>query len=201
MTAHQERHEGQRKDQREGQREGQRKGQRADQLAEARRLAEFHGLQPLPVEGGLFRQTWAGEPDAAGRPSGTAIMVLLTSAPGDFSALHRLPTDEVWHFYRGDALELLLLGPDGTARRILLGGPEGTVQYVVKAGTWMGARVAPGGAWSLFGTTMAPGFLPTDYEGGDAEDLSLRYPEQAVLVRELCRPDAPLTMTEGDDDA
>ncbi len=170
-------------------------------LAEAHRIAALHRLQPLPVEGGLFRQTWAGEPDGTGRPAGTAIMVLLTSAPGDFSALHRLPTDEVWHFYQGDPLELLLLAPDGTGRRPRLGGAGGAVQYVVEAGTWMGARVAPGGAWSLFGTTMAPGFLPTDYEGGDARELSTSYPEHAELVRQLCRPGAPLTMTEGDDDA
>ncbi|CAM5300737.1 cupin [Streptomyces spiroverticillatus] len=172
----------------------------ADPLAEARRLAALHRLQPLPVEGGLFRQTWAGEADDTGRPAGTAIMVLLTSAPGDFSALHRLPTDEVWHFYRGDPLELLLLAPDGGGQRLRLGDTDGTVQYVVEAGTWMGARVAPGGAWSLFGTTMAPGFLPTDYEGGDAKELSGQYPEHAELVRQLFRPDAPLTMTEGDDD-
>ncbi|MFJ2742438.1 cupin domain-containing protein [Streptomyces sp. NPDC087440] len=172
-----------------------------DALAEAHRIAATLRLQPLPIEGGLFRQTWAGEPDDTGRPSGTAILVLLTRAPDDFSALHRLPTDEVWHFYRGDPLELLLLAPDGTGRRLLLGGSEGIVQYVVPAGTWMGARVAPGGAWSLFGTTMAPGFLPTDYEGGDAAELAKAYPEHADLVGQLCRPDAPLTMTEGDDHA
>ncbi|GAA3490876.1 cupin domain-containing protein [Streptomyces cremeus] len=147
----------------------------------------------------MFRQTWAGKPDGAGRPAGTAITVLLTSAPGDFSALHRLPTDEVWHFYQGDPLELLLLAPDGTGHRLRLGGAEGAVQHVVEAGTWMGARVAPGGVWSLFGTTMAPGFLPTDYEGGDAGELSASYPEHAELVRQLCRAGASLTMTESDD--
>ncbi|MFF0744711.1 cupin domain-containing protein [Streptomyces sp. NPDC004111] len=171
-------------------------------LAEAHRLAEHHRLEPLPVEGGLFRQTWAGPADATGRPAGTAIMVLLTAEPGDFSALHRLPLDEVWHFYRGDTLELLLFAPDGTHHRVPLGDPahDGPVQYVVRAGTWMAARVARGGAWSLFGTTMAPGFLPTDYEGADPVDLTARYPEQADLVRELCRDGVPLRMARGDDD-
>lgn len=159
-------------------------------------LVERYGLRPLPVEGGLFRRTWAGPPDATGRPSGTAIVVLLTDAEGDFSALHRLPVDEVWHFYEGDPLELLLLHPDGTDRLVVCGGEGGEVQTVVPAGTWMGARVGAGGRWSLFGTTMAPGFLPTDYEGGDPDVLANRFPQQADRIRSLCRPGGPLTMNE-----
>ncbi|KPI15612.1 protein of unknown function DUF985 [Actinobacteria bacterium OK074] len=159
-------------------------------------LAARYGLQPLPVEGGLFARTWAGPEDAEGRPAGSAIMMLLTAAEGDFSALHRLPIDEVWHFYQGDPLDLLLLHPDGTDRLLTLGhhGPDRRPQAVVPAGTWMGAAVAPGGSWSLFGTTMAPGFLPGDYEGGDAETLCARHPGQAARIRALCRPDAPSRM-------
>ena len=158
-------------------------------------LAARYGLRPLPVEGGLFRQTWAGPSDASGRPSGTAIMMLLTAAEDDFSALHRLPTDEVWHFYRGDSLELLLLFPDGSDELVLLGGPD-VYQTVVPAGTWMGARVASGGSWSLFGTTMAPGFLPSDYEGGDPAELAARHPARADRIRALCRTGAALRMPE-----
>ncbi|MFE0105777.1 cupin domain-containing protein [Streptomyces sp. NPDC059009] len=157
-------------------------------------LAARHGLEPLPVEGGRFRRTWAGPPGPDGRPAGSAILVLLTSAPDDFSALHRLPIDEIWHFYRGDPLELVLLAPDGSDRIVQL-GPD-IVQFVVTAGTWMGARVAAGGGWSLVGTTMAPGFMERDYEGGDADALAARYPGRAEVIRELCRPDAPLRMTE-----
>ncbi|HEX5117436.1 MAG TPA: cupin domain-containing protein [Pseudonocardiaceae bacterium] len=150
-------------------------------------IAARYGLEPLPVEGGLFRQTWRGPADADGRPAGTAILVLLT--PDSFSALHRLPVDEIWHFYRGDPVELLLLAPDGTSEVTVL-----DTQLVVPAGTWMGARVADGGAWSLCGTTMAPGFLPADYEGGDVTDLTRRYPRAADHIRALCRPDRPLRM-------
>ncbi|POX57256.1 cupin [Streptomyces sp. Ru71] len=164
-------------------------------------IAARYGLEPLPVEGGLFRRTWAGPPDAEGRPAGSAIIALLTSAEGDASALHRLPTDEVWHFYRGDPLELLLLAPDGTDRLVHLGGdgPDALVQTVVPAGTWMGARVVPGGAWSLFGTTMAPGFLPRDYDGADDETvaaLRARHPRHAARIQALYRPHAPTRMTE-----
>lgn len=157
-------------------------------------IAERYGLAPLPVEGGLFRQTWRGPVDDTGRPSGTTILLLLAAEQDLFSALHRLPVDEVWHFYQGDPVELLLLSPDGTSRLTLL--DPGRVQVVVPAGTWMGARTVAGGAWSLCGTTMAPGFLPADYEGGDVTELTGRYPDVADHIRALCRPDQPLRLTE-----
>ncbi|WP_210582288.1 cupin domain-containing protein [Streptomyces sp. GESEQ-4] len=154
-------------------------------------LIAHYGLQPIPREGGLFRRTWAGPERADGRPEGTAIVALLTAAPDDFSALHRLPTDEIWHFYLGDPLQLLLLAPDGTARTVVL-GPDVLggqhPQFTVPARTWMGARVAAGGAWALFGCTMAPGFTYQDYEHGDVADLTARYPAEAARIVELCRP-------------
>ncbi|MFL6124580.1 cupin domain-containing protein [Actinophytocola sp.] len=157
-------------------------------------IAAQYGLEPLPVEGGLFRRTWAGPVDETGRPAGSAIIILFSVADGLFSAMHRLPIDEVWHFYRGDPVELLLLFPSGEARVEVLGGP--TVQLAVPAGTWMGARVAAGGRWALCGTTMAPGFVPSDYEGGEVDALCARYPTEADRIRDLCRPDAPVRMSD-----
>ncbi|UAL71554.1 cupin domain-containing protein [Streptomyces angustmyceticus] len=84
-----------------------------DRLPEA--LIDFYGLAPLPREGGRFRRTWAGPTRPDGRPEGSAIVMLLTAEPGDFSALHRLPTDEIWHYYRGDPLTLLLLSEEADA--------------------------------------------------------------------------------------
>ncbi|ARF56093.1 cupin domain-containing protein [Streptomyces gilvosporeus] len=154
-------------------------------------LIDFYGLVPLPREGGRFRRTWAGPERADGRPEGSAIVMLLTAEPDDFSALHRLPTDEIWHFYRGDPLTLLLLHDDGTSRTAVL-GPDVLggqhVQFVVPAGTWMAAAVAEGGSWSLFGCTMAPGFSYEDYEHGDAAELAERFPQEAALIAELSRP-------------
>jgi uncharacterized protein len=154
-------------------------------------IAARYGLAPLPVEGGLFRRTWAGPADETGRPAGSAILLLLSAPDGLFSAMHRLPIDEVWHFYRGDPVELLLLSPSGQARVEPLGP-----QLTVPAGTWMGAQVAAGGRWALCGTTMAPGFVPSDYQGGDAEELCARYPSAADRIRVLCRPDAPVRMSD-----
>lgn len=153
-------------------------------------LAAFYGLEPLPREGGLFRRLWAGPERPDGRPAGSAIVMLLTAAPDDFSALHRLPHDEIWHFYLGDPLEILLLAPDGTSGTAVL-GPDvlggQQVQLTVPGGTWMGARVADGGAWSFFGCTMAPGFVYPDYEHGEAADLIARYPHEAARITGLTR--------------
>lgn len=160
-------------------------------------LAARYELVPLPAEGGLYRRTWAGPPDATGRPAGSAIMVLYSAEDELFSAMHRLPIDEVWHFYRGDPLHLLLLDKANGARVVVLGHGAGEhVQFTVAAGTWMGARVAPGGRWSLCGTTMAPGFVPADYEGGDADALCADYPDAAPLIRTLCRPGAARRMPD-----
>ncbi|GCB47857.1 cupin domain-containing protein [Streptomyces sp. NL15-2K] len=152
-------------------------------------LIAHYGLEPIPREGGLFRQTWAGPERADGRPEGTAIVALLTS--DDFSALHRLSHDEIWHFYRGDPLEMLLLAPDGTSSTAVL-GPDILAgqqpQLTVPAGTWMGGRVVAGGAWTLFGCTMAPGFTFEDYEHGDVGELTARYPAEAERIAGLCRP-------------
>ncbi|MFF3911606.1 cupin domain-containing protein [Streptomyces sp. NPDC001848] len=154
-------------------------------------LIAHYGLGPIPREGGRFRRTWTGPARPDGRPEGTAIVALLTAAPDDYSALHRLPADEVWHFYLGDPLELLLLARDGTARTVVL-GPDVLggqhVQFTVEAGTWMGGRVVAGGSWTLFGCTMAPGFTDEAYEHGDAAELIARHPAEAARIAELCRP-------------
>jgi predicted cupin superfamily sugar epimerase len=95
------------------------------------KLIEHLGLERLPVEGGYFRQTYCAEeaiprhalPDRypTDKPFSTAIYYLLTSDPDSFSALHKLPTEEVYHFYLGDPVELLLLYPDGGSERVILG--------------------------------------------------------------------------------
>jgi predicted cupin superfamily sugar epimerase len=167
---------------------------------EAASLIERLELVTHPSEGGHYRETWRAEEMAAAaalpsrydgsRAFGTAILYLLTSDPNSFSALHRLPTDEVFHFYLGDAVELLLLHPRGgvdvvTLGPDVLGGQR--VQFVVRRGVWQGSRVRTGGRWALLGTTMAPGFEFADYEAGERERLIADYPEVADRIRALTR--------------
>ncbi len=165
---------------------------------EAASLIERLGLQPLDVEGGFFRQTWRSPMVLpSGKPIGTCIYVLQTNDPDCFSAMHRLPTDEIWHFYRGDPLALLLLHPNGSSSEPVLGPDVAAgqhVQLVVPAGTWMGGRVLAGGSHSLLGCTMAPGFTEDDYEGTPAEPLVAQWPQHEASIRSLVRSGDVLRM-------
>ena len=155
---------------------------------------------PLLEEGGLFRQTYrsADEIQAAALPPrynasrsmATAIYYLLTDEPDSFSAMHRLPTDEVYHFYAGDPVDMLLLHPDGRGERVRLGAEfmNGQhVQFVVPRDVWQGSRLLPGGRWALMGTTMAPGYTDSDYVGGGRAELMARYPQFASDIGRLTR--------------
>jgi predicted cupin superfamily sugar epimerase len=163
-------------------------------------LIEYFDLKPLPVEGGYFRQTYRADetlprealPSRYARDKAfcTAIYYLLTSDPDSFSALHKLPTDEIYHFYLGDPVEMLLLHPDGASHRVILGhdvlgGQQ--VQFAVPQGMWQGSRLITPGRFALLGTTLAPGFDDRDYIGGVRDELIGRYPKQAALIRTLTR--------------
>lgn len=75
-------------------------------------LVDLLHLKPLPVEGGLFVETWRST--KGDEILGSAMFAALTDEPDSFSAMHRLPVDEVWHFYLGDPVELVLLHHDGS---------------------------------------------------------------------------------------
>ncbi len=163
----------------------------------ARDVIELLDLAPLPVEGGWFRQIWRSPADAE-QPVGTAIVALLTDHPDGFSQFHRLGGDEIWHFYAGAPIELVLLEADGASRRVVLGSdlPGGQRPvHVVPAGTWMAARTT--GPWSLMGNTMAPGFTSTTYEGGDVDELLAGWPEERDAISALTRPSGPRRMPDG----
>jgi uncharacterized protein len=164
------------------------------------RLIDYLGLEPLAGEGGFYARTYASPEELpegllpAGcrgpRPMGTAILYLYLPGMGGFSALHALPSDEIYHFYLGDPVEMLLLRPDGTSGgavlgRDLFGGQK--LQFVVPRGTWQGSRLAPGGRYALAGTTMAPGFAEADYRGGDREELIRSYPREREAILALTR--------------
>lgn len=141
-------------------------------------------LKPLEEEGGMHRQTYVGGKNNDNKPVSTAIYYLLTE--NSFSHLHRLPYDEIWHFYDGDTVDLFELLPDGSYRTIKLGsdvtkGEE--PQRIVYAGAWMGARLSDGGKYALLGTTMAPGYVHEDYEHGDREKLVTKYPEAKEEIK------------------
>ena len=164
--------------------------------APAELIARFQ-LQPHP-EGGWYRQTYKSPesiPAAAlprrfggDRPFSTAIFFLLEQ--GNFSAFHRIRSDECWHFYSGDPLHVYILHTDGLLQVVTLGsnweaGEE--LQYVVPAGCWFASRPAAGSAWCLVGCTVAPGFDFADFELAVKDKLVTEFPVHRELISELCR--------------
>jgi uncharacterized protein len=156
-------------------------------------------LQLIPhPEGGYYRQTYKAElaVDKAALPPGfassraaaTAIYFLLEGT--DFSAFHRLRSDEIWHFYAGGTLVVHVIAENGEHSEILLGrdAEAGEVfQAVVKAGSWFGARLRDPRAFGLVGCTVAPGFDFADFELGKRAELVRQYPQHRELIERLTR--------------
>jgi uncharacterized protein len=120
------------------------------------------------------------------RSLSTAIYYLLT--PASFSAIHKVPGDEMFHFYGGDPVEMLELHPDGSSRTIILGleiSKGMKFQHNVAGGVWQGSRLLSGGEYALLGTTMAPGFDYADFVKGNVNELVAKYPAQAARIRDL----------------
>jgi uncharacterized protein len=157
------------------------------------------GLAPHPREGGWYVRTYeASECVAAeafedaryagARRTGTAIYYLLE--PGTFSEMHRLKSDEVFHFYAGDAVEMLQLMEHGCGERMVIGNDLGLgqrPQVVVRRGVWQGSRLVEGGRWALLGCTVCPGFEFEDYEAGERVELCRRWPEFLEEISALTR--------------
>ena len=161
-------------------------------------LIEKLGLTLLPREGGYFAETYRSDETISApslpprysrdKPFATAIYYLLT--PDTFSAMHRLISDEVFHFYAGDPVEMLHLRPDGAHTVLMLGSDieaGHTPQVVVPRRTWQGYRIIDGGKFALLGTTVSPGFDRADYEHGDRDELTRKYPDCADLIKALTR--------------
>jgi uncharacterized protein len=156
-------------------------------------------LAPHPREGGFYIRTYeSGEllsPAAfperrypGPRHTGTAIYYLLE--PGTFSEMHRLKSDEIFHFYAGDPVEQLQLHADGSGTIVRIGNNLAIgerPQVVVPRGIWQGSHLAPGGRWALLGCTVSPGFEFEDYEAGLRDDLCAQWPQWEETVRRLTK--------------
>ncbi len=156
---------------------------------ETKALIEHYKLKSLPVEGTLFTSTYRSSLELSdGTPFGTAMIGLYSDDPLSVSCFHRLPSFEIWHVYGGDPFKLILLYPDGSSQDILMGSNplEGQrVQFVVPADVWQAGYMLPGGRYSLFGCTMAPGFTSQGFEAGMSDDLIAQYPTRAAEILRL----------------
>ena len=162
-------------------------------------IIHLFDLKPLPVEGGYFRVTYTGDLQLPAsvlppsirseRPITSVILYLLTAETQ--SRLHRLESDEVWHFYLGDGVDLHVFGTEVDYTRIELGHDllDGqTVQAVVPAHNWFGARLQSGGSWALMACSLAPAYSDDDFslpDDAEFDDLLTRFPCQRAILHEL----------------
>jgi predicted cupin superfamily sugar epimerase len=153
-------------------------------------------LEPLKREGGYFYQTYRSSQTIKkeffknrynhDKCLKTAIYYLLT--PDTKSRLHRLKTDEIYHFYSGDPVLMILIYPDDRLEKIILGNridKNEIPQFRVPSDTWQGSLLLPDGRYALMGTTMSPGFDFSDYEEPDRNGLLKKFPAEKELITKL----------------
>jgi hypothetical protein len=164
----------------------------------ADKIIALLNLKPHPEEGGYFIETYRSSETISEkaltsrykgvRSFGTAIYYLLT--PETFSPMHRLRSDEIFHFYLGAPVEMLQLWPDGSGRILILGTDimNGMKpQAVIPKGVWQGAKLIKDGKFALLGTTVSPGFEFVDYESGRRDELVKSYPQYREWIIALTR--------------
>ncbi|UCF43326.1 MAG: cupin domain-containing protein [Planctomycetota bacterium] len=167
-------------------------------MTTAQEIIEFFNMRPLEKEGGYYIETYRAPEKitrlglpvryTGERAFATAILYLLT--PDTCSSLHRLTSDEVWHFYLGDSVTMLQLHPDGSSNVVDLGSDitKGQrVQVTAPKDTWQGAFLKHGGKFALMGTTTAPGFEFDDFELGRREKLLEQYANRRDLILKLTK--------------
>ncbi|WP_439584422.1 cupin domain-containing protein [Dyadobacter bucti] len=157
---------------------------------------EKYNLKPHP-EGGYYAETYRSRETIAehalpsrfggSRSYSTGIYFLLEKH--DFSAFHRIASDEMWHFYAGEALDIFVIDPEtGKLEIIGLGAdPEKgeAFQAIVPAGAWFASRPANNSSYALVGCTVAPGFDFEDFEMADRLVLSGDFPQHRDLIAAL----------------
>ena len=166
-------------------------------MSSAESLIKVLELQPHP-EGGYFKETYRsiGTISASCLPDifteernyCTGIYYLLQSE--DFSAFHKINQDEMWHFYQGDALEIIIIAEDGKLSKILLGDDiqKGEVfQCVVPKNCWFAAKVSSSNTFSLVGCTVSPGFDFKDFTLANKNELIAEFPEHSDIITALTR--------------
>src|SRR6266700_3483655 len=150
------------------------------------------------IEGGAFREVYRSSLliPATALPAGfngdrnicTAIYFMLQQ--GQYSAFHKIQSDEIWHFYYGDALVIYEIEKSGILTEHHLGSnfeKEEVFQCVIKAGSWFASMVAPGGEYGLAGCTVSPGFDFADFELAGPDQLVTLYPQHKALILALTK--------------
>lgn len=170
-----------------------------NEMITAQEIIRKLDLKPLPDEGGFYRQTYKRENEQlpakyygidsdSKRSVSTAIYYLVT--PESFSALHRVKSDEIFHFYGGDPVEMIQIDEEGNVQKFVIGSDIMSgqqPQVVVPKGVWQALKLRDGGQWALMGTTVAPGFEFEDFELGHRNEMLNQFPQHHELVNKYTR--------------
>jgi len=163
---------------------------------DAKQLIKVLNLHPHP-EGGYYKRTYESDnlvmssihSQAEKRRAGTAIYYLLQQP--DFSAWHRLKSDELWHFYAGDTVYIHVIDKDGmlTSKKLgdKLNEPDAEYQHIIRAGSWFAAELEKEDGFILLGCTVSPGFEFSDFELADRDQLIALYPQHNQIITKLTR--------------
>lgn len=159
--------------------------------SEIQQLATHLQLQPHP-EGGFYKETYrctnntTHHHNTEPRSACTAIYFLLVE--NNFSAFHRIQSDEIWHFYKGEPIHLHTISPEGDYEEILIGNDIANnqhPQYTVPAGYWFASEVKSN--YALCGCTVSPGFDFNDFELAETQQLQALYPQHTQIIARLTR--------------
>jgi len=147
-------------------------------------------LSPHP-EGGYYKEVYRSEEELVGellpgdrsgiRSVSTAIYFLLEG--NDFSAFHRIKSDEIWHFYAGDSLIIYAIDENGLLTEYPLNSD--VPMQIIPRNNWFAAELKDKESYALVGCTVAPGFDFEDFEMGSQEDLIKEFPKHSDLIKQL----------------
>ncbi len=162
----------------------------------AKKLISILQLKPHP-EGGYFKQTYLSDENirvptryiGKVRPISSQIYYLLSG--DDFSAWHRIKTDEVWHFYSGSTITLHVITAEETLQHIKLGNPlidpNASFQCCVERDQWFAASVDDTDSYALVGCSVAPAFDYRDWQLASATNLLKQYPQHSYFIKKYSR--------------
>lgn len=168
-------------------------------MTSSKEIIERLELESMPEAGGFYRETYRDEDaglsaEALGikskvrHSSGSAIYYLITQ--DNFSALHRISCDQIYHFYSGDLVEMIQIDEQGTLTRVIL-GPDilngQSPQVVTPKGSWQALRIQSGGSWSLLGISTTPSFEFQDFELGNRNKLMKQFPLHSEYILKYSR--------------
>ena len=157
-------------------------------------VIQMLGLEPLPDEGGYYKETYRSDgvipeevlPNLKGNRSYSTLIFYLVT-PESFSSLHRVKSDEIFHFYSGDPVKMIQIDVKGNLKEIFLGSQfdQGQkLQTVVEKGIWQGTKLIEGGKWALMGCTVAPGFEFEDTEIKTRSELVAIFPDHRKMIEQ-----------------